>query len=217
MALWFRTKTSRAIVHRAQPDFVLPVHDRTLFPTPVSTPARGGSEFALLADARNAVLQFMAEADVLATRSLLMSQRRFLLLGIGILILLGALAVFSGRVGFWSFGGDSVQVLDTSAAFLNGQGVLVCTSSRAWGVPDGSKSEVSYMHLLPETTILDQRTSFLPTPARSSDLRPGQNLRVWIQGGALFSYPSQVSAERIVIEDNGQSAALSCQWRGLAP
>jgi hypothetical protein len=42
-------------------------------------------------------------------------------------------------------------------------------------------------------------------------------LRVWIRGGALFSYPSQVSVERLVIEDDGQPEALGCQWQGLAP
>jgi hypothetical protein len=60
----------------------------------------------------------------------------------------------------------------------------------------------------------DGRTA-RPTPARSTDLHPGQRLRVWTSGGVLFSYPLQVNAQRIVIESDGQPMALGCQWRGL--
>jgi hypothetical protein len=143
--------------------------------------------------------------------------KRLLLLGVGLLSALGVVIFVSGRVGFWSLGGVSVQVFDPNSTLFNSQGVLVCAASRAWGVPEGSKAELSYMHIRPETIILDQRTAFSPTPARSTDLQRGQRVRVWIRGGALFSYPSQVDAERVVIEHDGQPDALDCQWRGLAP
>ena len=148
-----------------------------------------------------------------------MSRRwtRFLLLGVGLLAGLGVVILISGRVGFWSLGGVSVQVFDPRPTIYNRQGVLACSSSRAWGVPEGGKVELSFMHILPETIILDQRTSFIPTPATTTELRTGQRVRVWIRGGALFSYPSQVYAERLVIEDDGQPTALDCQWRGLVP
>jgi hypothetical protein len=147
-----------------------------------------------------------------------MSRRRtrFLLLGVGLLIALAALLLVSGRVGFWSLGGVSVQVFDPNPTMFNDQGVLVCSSSLAWGILDG-RSILSFVHIQPETLILDQRTSFSPRPARTTDLRPGQRLRVWIRGGALFSYPLQVYAERLVIEDDGQPTALDCEWRGLTP
>jgi hypothetical protein len=146
----------------------------------------------------------------------LIPRRRLLLVAISLLIILGALVVVSSRAGFWSLNGVAVQVFDPNPTMFNDQGVLVCASSRAWGIRDG-KVVLTHMHILPETRILDQRTSFIPTSARISDLRVGQRLRVWTRGGALFSYPLQVYAERLVIEDDGQPTALDCEWRGLEP
>jgi hypothetical protein len=145
-----------------------------------------------------------------------MLRQRVFLLSISLLIALVAIVFISGRVGFWSLGGVSVQVFDSATTLFDSQGILVCAPGGAWGIPQASKADLSYLRIVPTTRILDQRTSFSPRPARGTDLHQGQRLRVWTSGSALFSYPVQVSAERVVIEDDGQPTALDCQWRGLA-
>ncbi len=144
-----------------------------------------------------------------------MPRQRLILLSISLLVALLALVSVSGRVGFWSLGGVSVQVFDPNTRLFNSQGVLVCAPGGTWGIPQERSTELSYLHITPTTRILDQRSSFRPTPARSTDLHPGQRLRVWTSGGVLFSYPLQVNAERIVIESDGQPMVPGCQWRGL--
>jgi hypothetical protein len=102
-----------------------------------------------------------------------MPRRRFLLIGISLLIILGALAVANSRAGFWSLNGVSVQVFDPNPTMFNDPSVLVCASSWAWGIREG-KVVLTEMHIEPETRFLDQRTSFIPKSAHITDLR------VWI-------------------------------------
>jgi hypothetical protein len=144
-----------------------------------------------------------------------MLRQRFILLIISLFVALVALVSVSGRVGFWSLGSVSVQVFDPNTRLFTSQGALVCAPGGTWGIPQERSAELSYLHITPTTRILDQRTSFSPISARSTDLHPGQRLRVWTSGGVLFSYPLQVNAERIVIESDGQPIPLDCQWRGL--
>jgi hypothetical protein len=118
----------------------------------------------------------------------------------------------------WVFAGTSVQVFGPNATTFSGvlrggsQGVFVC-------VPP---STLTYMHVVSETRIFDQRRSFIPTAARVTDLRRGQQLQVWQNCWpkvcTMFSSPPQEVVGLIIIENDGQTGALNCDWpRGLNP
>lgn len=147
------------------------------------------------------------------------ARKRRLLLGVSIVAMLGGLVLASIATGVWPIGGVPVQVFEpTSTLFTSRetlQGVLVCAPSGIWGNARET-AELSYLHIVPATRILDQRGNIIPATTSRTELRRGQRLRVWATS-PLFSYPAQVTVERLIIENDGQGEPPDCQWRGLGP
>jgi len=146
------------------------------------------------------------------------ARKRHLLIG-SIFVALGALVLASVITGAWPIGGVPVQVFDPNSTLFPSQatlqGVLVCAPSGIWGNARQT-ADLSYLHIVPETSILDQRSQIIPATASRTELRRGQRLRVWATS-PLFSYPAQVTVKRLIIENNGQGEPPDCQWRGLGP
>jgi hypothetical protein len=145
------------------------------------------------------------------------ARKRRRLIGVSIVVVIGVLVLASIITGAWPIGGVPVQVFEPNSTLFTTretlQGVLVCAPPGTWG-NQGQAAELSYMHLVPATRILDQRGNIIPATASRAELRRGQRLRVWATS-PLFSYPAQVTVERLIIESDGQGEPPACQWRGL--
>jgi hypothetical protein len=63
--------------------------------------------------------------------------------------------------------------------------------------------------------IFDRRESLVPQPATWAAIRRGQRVRVWETNVPLFSYPSQIFATRVLIEEDAVVEPLDCDWRRL--
>lgn len=140
----------------------------------------------------------------------------WLLIPLGVVLALWLVA--SGWAEEQLFGGVAVQVYDPSPGTMSwGEGILVCiASSRVYQDPPPS-STLSFLHIQPGTPIVDRRGAGPDRPAGLEALRRGQQLRARLTGGVLFSYPSQIFAERLFIDGDGADQPLDCEWESFTP
>jgi hypothetical protein len=98
--------------------------------------------------------------------------------------------------------------------------LLLCTPAGDWPAHSRQRNGAVFVHVPPYARVLDSRGWLLSSTSRFEQLQIGQRIEVWTTDETLETWPPQVYAVKIEIDQAPESAeaAGACQWEeGLNP